>query len=145
MCRTRWLKEQGGWRCEGPVEAQAGGVEAIYLAMLLGLRDYVGKNGFPGVVIGMSGGIDSALTAAVAVDALGAERVRLVMMPSPYTSQHSLEDAAEAAGLLGARIDEVGIAPGDGRVRADAGRDLRRSPRRHYRGEHPGAEPRRWC
>ena len=110
VTRTRWLEEQGGWRCEGPVEAQAGGVEAVYLAMLLGLRDYVGKNGFPGVVIGMSGGIDSALTAAVAVDALGAERVRLVMMPSPYTSRDSLEDAAEAAGLLGARIDEVGIA-----------------------------------
>ncbi|HSO41346.1 MAG TPA: NAD+ synthase, partial [Rhodospirillales bacterium] len=108
---TRWLKDGGDWRCEGAIAPQAGGVEAIYLAMLLGLRDYVGKNGFPGVVIGMSGGIDSALTAAVAVDALGPERVRLVMMPSPYTSQHSLEDAAEAAGMLGARIDEIGIAP----------------------------------
>jgi NAD+ synthase len=107
---TRWLKEQAGWRCEAKVAPQAGGVEAIYLAMLLGLRDYVGKNGFPGVVIGMSGGIDSALSAAVAVDALGPERVRLVMMPSPYTSQHSLDDAAEAAALLGTRIDQVGIA-----------------------------------
>ncbi|MDZ3837677.1 MAG: NAD+ synthase [Rhodospirillales bacterium] len=111
---TRWLKEQAGWRCEAAVAPQAGGVEAIYLAMLLGLRDYVGKNGFPGVVIGMSGGIDSALSAAVAVDALGPERVRLVMMPSPYTSQHSLDDAAEAAALLGARIDQVGIAPAMG-------------------------------
>jgi NAD+ synthase len=112
--RTRWRNEETGWRCEAPIAAQAAGVEAVYLAMLLGLRDYVGKNGFPGVVIGMSGGIDSALTAAVAVDALGAERVRLVMMPSPYTSQHSLDDAQAAAGLLGARIDSVGIAPAMG-------------------------------
>lgn len=111
---TRWLKEGAGWRCEGPVAPQAEGVEAIYLAMLLGLRDYVGKNGFPGVIIGMSGGIDSALTAAVAVDALGAERVRLVRMPSPYSSQHSLDDADEAAGLLGTRIDTIGIAPAMG-------------------------------
>ena len=65
--------------------------------MVLGLRDYVDKNRFPGVVLGLSGGIDSALTAAVAVDALGAERVRTVMMPSPYTSRDSLEDAAECA------------------------------------------------
>lgn len=83
--------------------------ESIYRAMMLGLADYVNKNRFPGVVLGLSGGIDSALTAAVAVDALGAERVRAVMLPSPYTSQESLDDAAEAARLLGIRYDTVPI------------------------------------
>jgi NAD+ synthase len=86
-------------------------LEDIYQAMVHGLRDYVHKNGFPGVVLGMSGGIDSALSAAVAVDALGAARVRLVMMPSPYTSQESLDDAAAAANLLGIQIESISIAP----------------------------------
>ncbi|NBC33660.1 MAG: NAD+ synthase, partial [Alphaproteobacteria bacterium] len=75
----------------------------------LGLRDYVGKNRFPGVIIGLSGGIDSALSAAVAVDALGADKVRCVMMPSPYTSQASLDDAAAIAETLGIRYDIVSI------------------------------------
>ena len=79
--------------------------------MTLGLRDYVEKNGFPGVLIGLSGGVDSAITAAVAVDALGPDRVRCVMMPSPFTSQESLEDAAEAAKLMGVHLDDVGIQP----------------------------------
>ena len=79
--------------------------------MTLGLRDYVNKNGFPGVVLGLSGGIDSALSAAVAVDALGPDRVRCVMMPSPYTSRESLEDAAACAAHLGVRLDEIGIEP----------------------------------
>lgn len=87
------------------------GLDAIYQAMMLGLRDYVGKNGFPGVLIGLSGGIDSALSAAVAVDALGPDKVHCVMMPSRYTSRESLEDAAEAARLMGVRLDEVPIAP----------------------------------
>ncbi|MGD9638697.1 MAG: NAD+ synthase [Alphaproteobacteria bacterium] len=81
----------------------------VYQAMMMGLADYVNKNGFKGVVIGMSGGIDSALTAAVAVDALGADRVKLVMMPSPYTSQQSLDDAAFASKLLGTKIDTIAI------------------------------------
>ncbi|MBL4613869.1 MAG: NAD+ synthase [Magnetovibrio sp.] len=85
--------------------------ESIYKALVLGLKDYVNKNKFPGVMIGMSGGVDSAITAAVAVDALGSERVHLVMMPSPYTSKDSLEDAAEAATLLGAKLDNVPIKP----------------------------------
>ena len=72
-------------------------LEAIYRAMVLGLHDYVAKNRFPGVVLGLSGGIDSALSAAVAVDALGAERVHAVMMPSRYTSRDSLDDAAACA------------------------------------------------
>ena len=79
--------------------------------MVLGLRDYVRKNGFPGVLLGLSGGIDSALSAAVAVDALGAEQVHCVMMPSPYTSQESLDDAAEAAHMLGVRLDNINIGP----------------------------------
>jgi len=109
---TRWVREGGGWRCEhGEAVEPDQGVEAVYQAMVLGLRDYVNKNRFPGVLIGMSGGIDSALSAAVAVDALGSERVHCVMMPSPYTSRESLEDAAEAAELLGVRIDTIPIGP----------------------------------
>lgn len=91
---------------ETPSEA-----EAIYKAATLGLKDYVQKNGFPGVVIGMSGGIDSALSAAIAVDALGAENVHCVMMPSPYTSQDSLDDAAECSKMLGATLDTISIEP----------------------------------
>jgi NAD+ synthase len=79
--------------------------------MVLGLADYVNKNGFPGIILGLSGGIDSALSAVVAVDALGPDRVHCVMMPSPYTSQESLEDASEVARLLGVKLDEVHIEP----------------------------------
>lgn len=85
--------------------------EAIYKALVMGLGDYVNKNLFPGVMIGLSGGVDSAITAAVAVDALGADRVHCVMMPSPYTSKESLEDAAQAARLLGAKLDSISIKP----------------------------------
>jgi NAD+ synthase (glutamine-hydrolysing) len=83
--------------------------ESVYRALVLGVRDYVGKHGFPGVVIGLSGGIDSALTLAIAVDALGADRVHAVMMPSRYTSTMSLEDAAEEARRLGVRYDVISI------------------------------------
>ncbi|MBK6630106.1 MAG: NAD+ synthase [Betaproteobacteria bacterium] len=83
----------------------------VYDALVLGVRDYLGKNGFPGALIGLSGGIDSALTLAIAVDALGADRVRAVMMPSPYTAQISLDDAREMAQRLGVRYDEFPIAP----------------------------------
>ena len=85
--------------------------EEIYKAVTLGLQDYVQKNNFPGVVIGLSGGIDSALSAAIAVDALGADKVHCVMMPSPYTSQESLDDAAECAKLLGVELDTISIEP----------------------------------
>lgn len=95
----------------GPLEEDSEGLEALYQAMVLGLRDYVNKNGFPGVVLGLSGGIDSALSAAVAVDALGADRVHCVMMPSPYTSQESLDDGAGCADLLGVRYESVSIEP----------------------------------
>ena len=73
---------------------------SVYSALVLGVRDYVNKHRFPGVVMGLSGGIDSALTLAIAVDALGAERVQAVMMPSRYTSAMSIEDAAEQARAL---------------------------------------------
>jgi NAD+ synthase (glutamine-hydrolysing) len=81
----------------------------VYSALVLGVRDYVNKHGFPGVVMGLSGGVDSALTLAIAVDALGADRVHAVMMPSRYTSAMSLEDAAEEARLLGVRYSELSI------------------------------------
>ncbi|HLZ74798.1 NAD+ synthase [Phenylobacterium sp.] len=101
----RWVIEPG--LMSRPEE----GLAATYQAMVLGLRDYVSKNGFPGVALGMSGGIDSALSAAVAVDALGADRVRCVMMPYRYTSAESREDAAAAAELLGAELTTIDIAP----------------------------------
>lgn len=107
---TQWREGAGGWVCEVSERvALPGGLEAVYQAMMMGLGDYVRKNRFPGVVLGLSGGIDSALTAAVAVDALGAERVRCVMMPSRYTSPESLEDAAGVARLLGTQLDSVPI------------------------------------
>ena len=88
-----------------------GMMAALYRGLTLGLRDYIDKNGFLGVVLGLSGGIDSAIVAALAVDALGAERVHAVMMPSPYTSQESLDDAADLAHRLGIRLDEISIGP----------------------------------
>jgi len=87
------------------LEAQA------WAALVTGVRDYLGKNGFPGAIIGLSGGIDSALVLAIAVDALGADRVRTVMMPSPYTADISWLDAREMAARLGVRYDEIAIAP----------------------------------
>ena len=110
---TRWRRgEDQRWACiEGEVHPPVEGLDAIYRAMQLGLRDYVDKNRFPGVVLGLSGGIDSALSAAVAVDALGADRVGAVMMPSCYTSRESVEDAEAVATALGIRLDSVPIGP----------------------------------
>lgn len=105
------IRFEGGAPVSGPKEVDSSGLEAIYQAMVLGLKDYVNKNGFPGVVLGLSGGIDSALSAAVAVDALGAERVRCVMMPSPYTSEDSLKDAQGCADYLGVAYETVSIEP----------------------------------
>ncbi|NIL94525.1 MAG: NAD+ synthase [Woeseiaceae bacterium] len=85
--------------------------QSVYGALVTGTRDYVGKHGFPGVVIGLSGGIDSALVLAVACDALGADRVRAIMMPFRYTSTMSQEDAARQAATLGVRYDVIPIAP----------------------------------
>jgi len=101
----------GALSITGQITPPDEGMAALYRGLTLGLRDYIDKNGFPGVVLGLSGGIDSAIVAALAVDALGPERVHAVMMPSPYTSQESLDDAADLAGRLGIRLDEISIAP----------------------------------
>ena len=108
---SRWSREDGGsWRCEpGDCAKPTPALEAIYMAMVTGLGDYVTKNGFPGVVLGLSGGVDSALSAAVAVDALGADRVHALMMPSRYTSTDSLDDAAACAQALGIEVATVPI------------------------------------
>src|SRR6266571_724339 len=109
---THWRRANDGWRCvEGPVEAIEEGEEADYAACVLGLRDYVEKNRFPGVVLGLSGGIDSALCAAIAVDALGPQRVRCVMLPYRFTSQQSLDAAAAVAERLGVGCEIVAIEP----------------------------------
>ena len=101
-----------GWEClPAGIAPELSDIESIYQAMMLGLRDYVNKTGFPSVLIGLSGGVDSALTAAVAADALGPARVHTLMMPSPYTSAHSLEDAKACAEAIGVRYDIVGIEP----------------------------------
>jgi NAD+ synthase len=86
-------------------------LELIYRSLMLGLADYVRKNRFPGVILGLSGGIDSALSAAIATDALGPDKVRTFMLPSPYTSRHSLDDAAQCARLLGISCQTVAITP----------------------------------
>ena len=100
-----------GWVVRpGTLAPEPDPAEADYRAMVLATRDYVRKSGFERVLLGLSGGIDSALVAAIAADALGPENVRCVMLPSRYTSAESLEDAAEVARLLGARLDELGIA-----------------------------------
>lgn len=101
-----------GWHVvpQAPVQLERN-EQADYAACVLGLRDYVNKNRFPGVVLGLSGGVDSALVAAMAVDALGAERVHCVMLPFRYTSSESLNDAAACAKLLGVRYDILPIAP----------------------------------
>ena len=110
--QTRWTKTATGWRCDaGEVMDLASRPEDIYSAMVLSVRDYVNRNGFPGVVLGLSGGIDSAICAAIAVDALGADRVWCVMMPSEYTSAESLKDAEDCAKMLGCRYDTIPIAP----------------------------------
>ena len=106
----RWTKSEAGWRCAGPIATILEGDKADYAACVLGLRDYVRKNGFPGVLMGISGGIDSALCAAIAVDALGAERVRGVMLPFRFTAQVSQDDAAKLARSLGIRYEVLPIA-----------------------------------
>lgn len=118
MCQLPSFVEQvtlveyaGGTLKAGEIAPRQSDEAAAYSALVLGVRDYVGKNGFPGALLGLSGGIDSALTLCVAVDALGADKVRAVMMPSPYTAQMSLDDSREMIRILGVRYDEVAIAP----------------------------------
>ncbi|WP_205479897.1 NAD+ synthase [Sphingomonas arenae] len=110
---TQWKRSSGKWTCTTREQHELDQFPAdIYHAMMVGLRDYVQRNGFPGVILGLSGGIDSALSAAVAVDALGPDKVWGVMMPSVYTGSTSVEDAQECAELLGCRHDVIPIVPG---------------------------------
>jgi NAD+ synthase len=107
---TRWERTGNGWRCVGGrIAAIEEGDKADYFACMLGLRDYIDKIGGKGVVLGLSGGIDSSLVATLAVDALGAKRVHCVMLPYRYTAQQSLDDAAQVANALGTRYDVVPI------------------------------------
>ncbi|TQL17315.1 NAD+ synthase [Zymomonas mobilis] len=113
---THWHNAAGEWSCETGAQVEIptgedGKFSDIYQAMMMGLGDYVRQNGFSGVLLGLSGGIDSALSAAVAVDALGADKVWCVMLPSRYTSQESLDDAQACAEMLGCRLDSVPINP----------------------------------
>jgi NAD+ synthase len=108
---TRWTRAGDGWRCEkGPMVPDPGPDKTDYTACVLGLRDYVDKNGFKGVVLGLSGGIDSALCAAISVDALGPDRVRCFMLPYKFTAQESLDDAAACAKALGISYEVLPIA-----------------------------------
>ena len=107
---TRWERRNGTFTCAGQTQwTTEARLSSIYHAMMLGLRDYVTKNGFRGVVLGLSGGIDSALTVVVAVDALGPERVRGVRLPSRFTSDASMDDALDSARALGIRLETVSI------------------------------------
>jgi NAD+ synthase len=110
---TRWTNQgDGRWTCEPGVLAEWEAHPAdIYSAMILSLRDYVERNRFPGVVLGLSGGIDSAICAAIAADALGPDKVWCVMLPSRYTSEASLNDATECARMIGCRLDTIPIVP----------------------------------
>lgn len=111
IAMTVWHRDGDTWRCEeGEKALLPEELEADYSACVLGLRDYVNKNGFKDVVLGLSGGIDSAICAAMGVDALGPERVRCIMLPYRYTSDESLKDAADCAKALGVRYDIVPIA-----------------------------------
>jgi NAD+ synthase len=107
---THWSRAEAGWRCvPGPMVGSEELDQADYTACMVGLRDYVDKNRFRGVVLGLSGGVDSALCAALATDAIGADRVRCVMLPYRFTSQQSLDDAAAIARALGVHYDMVPI------------------------------------
>lgn len=108
-----WTKHNDTWQpVKNVIQPVPEDLPSMYYAMVVGLKDFVQKNGFQGIVLGISGGIDSALSAAVAVDALGKDRVHLIMLPSSVTSQESMDDAKDSAHLLGARLDIIPIDPG---------------------------------
>jgi NAD+ synthase len=112
MVMATLLRTDSGWMCEsGECVKWQDHPADIYSAMVLSLRDYVDRNRFPGVVLGLSGGIDSAICAAIAADALGPDRVWCVMLPSRYTGQLSLDLASECAKMIGCRLDTISIAP----------------------------------
>ena len=106
-----FTRSPDGWQVQAEVDRPHSQEADLWHALVLGVRDYIGKNGFPAVLLGLSGGIDSALVLAIAVDALGKDRVRTVMMPSPYTADISWIDARDMAARMGVRYDEIDIAP----------------------------------
>ncbi|WP_300653533.1 NAD+ synthase [Hydrogenophaga sp.] len=106
-----FARQGSGWQITADTDRAHSPEADLWHALVLGVRDYLGKNGFPGAILGLSGGIDSALVLAIAVDALGKDRVRTVMMPSPYTADISWIDARDMAARMGVRYDEIGIAP----------------------------------
>jgi NAD+ synthase len=109
---TQWTRADNGWTCgPGELAVWEDHPADIYSAMVLALRDYVERNRFPGVVLGLSGGIDSAICAAIAADALGPDRVWCVMLPSRFTSKESLDLASECAQMIGCRLDTIPISP----------------------------------
>src|SRR5262249_46183666 len=148
LVMTEWTRGPKGWVCApGAIVKEEDRSTSIYHAMMLGLRDYVNKNRFPGVVLGLSGGIDSALSAAVAVGALGASPVGWVMMPSRYTSQKSLEEAEDAPRRVGAQLAPVPAQPSTDRTASERiwrnpETHLRRPHAQHSRGKHPIAHSR---
>lgn len=106
-----FARHSDGWHITADTDRAHSQEADLWHALVLGVRDYIGKNGFPGALLGLSGGIDSALVLAIAVDALGQDRVRAVMMPSPYTADISWIDARDMAARMGVRYDEIAIAP----------------------------------
>ncbi len=111
LALTHITRAQAALKIEAEIAPEATPEAQLWDALVLAVRDYVGKNGFPGVLLGLSGGMDSALVLAIAVDALGADKVRAVMMPSPYTADISGIDARDMAARVGVRCDEIAIAP----------------------------------
>lgn len=108
---VNFTRQGAGWQIVADTDRAHSPEADLWHALVLGVRDYLGKNGFPGAILGLSGGIDSALVLAIAVDALGKDRVRTVMMPSPYTADISWIDARDMAARMGVRYDEIAIAP----------------------------------
>ncbi|MEQ1659940.1 MAG: NAD+ synthase, partial [Hylemonella sp.] len=121
-------RSAAGVQLRGAIEPDRSADADLWDALVLGVRDYVGKNGFPGAILGLSGGIDSALVLAIAVDALGADRVRTVMMPSPYTADISWIDARDMAQRMGVQYDEISIVPEFEAFKASLAREFRGLP-----------------
>jgi NAD+ synthase (glutamine-hydrolysing) len=117
-------RQAAAWKIAATTDRAHSPEADLWHALVLGVRDYLGKNGFPGAILGLSGGIDSALVLAIAVDALGADRVRTVMMPSPYTADISWIDARDMAARLGVRYDEIAIAPQFEAFKASLGKEF---------------------
>ncbi len=141
---NRTAQGDGGWKCDpGDKHELSDHPEDVYCAMMIAVRDYVQKNGFKGVILGLSGGIDSAICAAIAADALGPENVWCVMMPSRFTSQTSLDDATACAKAIGCKYTTIPIQPAVSGFDEMLANRLRRCGRRSDRGKPPVAHSRR--